>query len=102
MLGSSALHILATTTALQAHIRELRARRAHHGIAEEAMIVWEPFPPHCLPANLDAHVEACRDVDVFSPNHLELIALFKDRPEASFREWVIEEYAERFRAEVLE
>lgn len=102
LLGTSAFHILATPPTLQTHVRELRARRAHHNLTEYANIVWEPFPPHCVTANLDAHVEACRDIDVFSPNHLELAALFYDRPEDSFRQWVIESYAVCFRNRLLQ
>lgn len=63
------------------------------------MIVWEPAPPHCILANRDAHIEACRDVDVFSPNHLELMALFAEtskRP-VLFHRADIEEYAKRIR-----
>lgn len=102
LLDSSAFHILATTTALQAHVTELRVRRARHEIASEAMIVWEPFPPHCVSANLGAHIKVCRDVDVFSPNHLELISLFEGQSKRSFDRAEIEDYTERFRNAQLE
>lgn len=102
LLDSSAFHILSTTTALQAHVTELRVGRARHEISSEAMIVWEPFPPHCVSANLGAHIEACRNVDVFSPNHLELIALFEEKLEGSVHRAEIEHYTERFRSAQLE
>lgn len=102
LLDTSAFHILATTTALQAHVAELQVRRARHNITSEAMIVWEPFPPHCVSANLGAHIEACKDVDVFSPNHLELISLFEEQPKGPFHCADIEDYTKRFQHAQIE
>jgi sugar/nucleoside kinase (ribokinase family) len=56
--------------------QHLRSLRSAIGIADIPVIVWEPFPALCSPENLQAHIEACKVVDVFSPNHLELLGLF--------------------------
>lgn len=99
LLESPAFHILAAPEELRARVQDLRARRTRHGIAKKAVIVWEPAPPHCVLANRDAHIEACKDVDVFSPNHLELMALFEEVPKRPYRfhHADIAEYAKRIR-----
>lgn len=57
-------------------VKHLRSLRSAIGIAEIPVIVWEPFPALCWLENLQAHIEACKEVDVFSPNHLESLGLF--------------------------
>lgn len=42
------------------------------------LLVWEPTPPYCSQQTKDEHMAACKHVDVFSPNHLELLAFFQD------------------------
>ncbi|KFA78605.1 hypothetical protein S40288_06960, partial [Stachybotrys chartarum IBT 40288] len=42
------------------------------------LLVWEPAPPFCRRDTKSAHLEAAQLVDVFSPNHLELLAFFYD------------------------
>nr|POE78072.1 uncharacterized protein c16c9.01c [Quercus suber] len=41
-----------------------------------SFVVWEPHAKTCLPAMRELHAQACERVDVFSPNHEELAALF--------------------------
>lgn len=55
--------------------------------------MWEPLPGQCTGDQLSAHKFACGLVDVFSPNHLELLRMF-DRPAAPFDAKVIEACAE--------
>ena len=40
------------------------------------MIIWEPVPDMCTPAELNKVYKALQYVDVVSPNHEELAALF--------------------------
>lgn len=44
--------------------------------AARPLIVWEPLPSSCTPANYEDFIQACKLVDVFSPNHREMDALF--------------------------
>lgn len=55
--------------------------RKQHGVIERPLIVWEPAPLGCDRVNLDSHLRACKLVDVFSPNHLELGYLSEGRKE---------------------
>jgi sugar/nucleoside kinase (ribokinase family) len=57
---------------------DLAALRCSSGIASRPLIVWEPAPASCVSANADAHLEAARFVDVYSPNHIEFLATFHD------------------------
>ena len=46
------------------------------GIETEPLLIWEPLPSSCDPENIEGFREAVRSVHVFSPNHIELGALF--------------------------
>lgn len=78
-LTARAFHFLATPSDMQRYASELRhliAMRTDKPDRDEPLIIWEPAPPSCLPENLSACFEAARTVDVFSPNHIELLRLF--------------------------
>jgi sugar/nucleoside kinase (ribokinase family) len=64
---------------LHDQIPELLRLRKERGL-DRPLIVWEPFPPECNPSQKAANIAAFRLVDVFSPNHLELVAFFKESP----------------------
>ena len=55
----------------------LRLRNAAQ-ITTKPIIIWEPKPSSCIPANLDAFQQAAHIVNVFSPNHVELAAMFQE------------------------
>lgn len=44
----------------------------------EPQFVWEPTPDSCTPDGLDAILKATQYVDIISPNHTELAAMFTD------------------------
>ena len=44
--------------------------------------MWEPTPPYCKEDTRKEHITAAKLVDVFSPNHLELLAFFEDSKSA--------------------
>jgi len=98
LLSSTAFHMLAQPEVLELQIKELWSRRSQHGIEQGAIIVWEPAPPHCTVFNHDAHVQACKHVDVFSPNHIELASLFEQdhKTIGTMDRAKIEGYARRF------
>lgn len=72
--------------------------RKHNGVSDHPLIVWEPAPLGCDRVNLDAHLRACKLVDVFSPNHLELGYLFEGRKQQApeFSRSHIEMFAKKF------
>ncbi|KAJ5366331.1 hypothetical protein N7541_000272 [Penicillium brevicompactum] len=65
------------------------------GIQHRPLIIWEPAPLSCKPENLQDFLAVAALVDVFSPNHLELAALFEDTPATSDRS-EIERLAKKF------
>jgi len=78
-LTAHAFHFLATPPDMQRYATELRhliTMRTDKPGRDETLIIWEPAPLSCLPGNLAACFEAARTVDVFSPNHIELLRLF--------------------------
>lgn len=78
---------------------DILSRRARRDIAERPLFVWEPAPHHCTHANRDTHLEACKHIKVFSPNHLELASLFEEQQPVShvpFSREAVEEYARHF------
>lgn len=82
---------------LESRVSDLLTLRAKCGADKRPLIIWEPAPPFCKRAHLEAHLRACKRVDVFSPNHLELLAFFEeDTSEKPFDRSVVESYARRF------
>lgn len=76
-------------------VAELQDLRTYHGISERPLIVWEPFPAACKQDYRQSFLDVCSLVDVFSPNHLEMAALFELEPNEFHRE-TLESYAQRF------
>ena len=63
-------------------VEQLLALRRGIHLNSRPLILWEPRPSSCLSTNLNAVFKAVRTVDVFSPNHLELLATFgRDVPD---------------------
>lgn len=81
---------------LEKRVSVLLSMRAHAGIKEAPFIIWEPGPLFCKPENLSACLKAARMVDVFSPNHLELLALCDKAPEPAFEKSGVEVLAKKF------
>ena len=96
LLGSQAFHMLATPEEIEKQIPELIKLRAQYGITERPFVVWKPFPASCTRQNRHAYLQACRHVDVFSPNHLEISALFEDTSPKGFQPDQLEAYALEF------
>ncbi|OSS52825.1 hypothetical protein B5807_02140 [Epicoccum nigrum] len=79
LLAARAFHFFGTPDEIIAQIPVLLSLRQTD--LPPPLIVWEPIPYCCTPANRVAFQDACKLVDVFSPNHLELAALFADDDE---------------------
>lgn len=96
LLSSRSFHILASPEELVDRVSSLMEFRWKAGIEHRPLILWEPRPSSCTPANLEAMVNAVKMVDVFSPNHIEFAQLFgSPYPEVVDRE-VLEKYALQF------
>lgn len=64
---------MASPAGVQSQIKELRRPNVGSG---KQMIIWEPARLFCFPEHLDSCFQSARMVDVFSPNHVELLAFF--------------------------
>ncbi|KAF2807006.1 Ribokinase-like protein [Mytilinidion resinicola] len=96
LLHSKSFHLLASTAEVEQQVPELMSLRRERGITERPYIIWEPIPGTCKPENRQAFLDACKLVDVFSPNDLEITALFTPEPPKSFRPAELQSYAQTF------
>ncbi|KAL3302783.1 pfkB family kinase [Colletotrichum asianum] len=98
LLRASAFHTLATPEKLESLIASLQQTRGRLNISGRPRLVWEPAPFACKSENLNAHLQACKLVNVFSPNHLEMLSLVgADQPGGQpFSRHQIETAAMRF------
>jgi sugar/nucleoside kinase (ribokinase family) len=78
LLNSKVFHYLASPQDMKARVLNMLALREQAGIQHRPLIIWEPAPLSCKPENLQDCLAVAALVDVFSPNHLELAALFED------------------------
>jgi sugar/nucleoside kinase (ribokinase family) len=78
---------------------ELRAR---HKIGERPLIVWEPIPSSCSAQNRMKFVDACQLVDVFSPNHLEMEAVYEEQPSGQLNVENLKKYIRYFQNASIE
>jgi sugar/nucleoside kinase (ribokinase family) len=95
LLHAKALHLLATPDGVRVITLEIQNLRTGHGLNERPLIVWEPLPVACKQDNRQSFLDACRFVDVFSPNHLEIAALFESEPNG-YQPERLKSYAQRF------
>ncbi|EMR63781.1 putative family carbohydrate kinase protein [Eutypa lata UCREL1] len=72
LIGSKVFHFLAKPDDTEKQAQAVLEARRPLGLHERPRIIWEPAPLSCEFENRDAHLRACRFVDVFSPNHIEL------------------------------
>lgn len=60
--------------------------RLSEKILAKPMFVWEPMEHSCRPSERMSFYEALKYVDVFSPNHDEMQALFADLPKTNSKD----------------
>jgi sugar/nucleoside kinase (ribokinase family) len=105
LLGAKAIHFFTIAEEIMTQVPALLSMREQNGITWQPLIIWEPFPASCKSENLDAITQACQHVDIFSPNHLEFLALFNDTNTLSFNKTKMEErallFAKGTKAEVV-
>ena len=78
LLNSAAFHGLASPDNLVTQVEALLRSRQSSNAETKPLLIWEPLPSSCNSVNLDTHLQACKCVNVFSPNHLELAALLSE------------------------
>ncbi|PSN66738.1 Ribokinase-like protein [Corynespora cassiicola Philippines] len=93
LINADIFHMFATPQEIENQVPELIQIRSQHGILKRPFIVWEPFPAACRPSNRSSFLEACKLVDIFSPNHLELANLYHENVSDTLRTDELEEYA---------
>lgn len=99
LLEANSFHFLSTPEGLELQLTALLDLRQKHGVNGRPLVVWEPAPLGCDRPNLDAHLRACKLVDIFSPNHIELGYLVQGRKKydsTAFSKSIIETFANRF------
>jgi sugar/nucleoside kinase (ribokinase family) len=80
---------------MQTRLATLLSLRKEAGVLDRPFIIWEPAPYACKPENLQLCLAAAQHVDVLSPNHLELAALFGESPAKAHDKATIEDLARR-------
>ncbi|KAK6441733.1 hypothetical protein LTR95_002041 [Oleoguttula sp. CCFEE 5521] len=78
LLGAKSFHLICSPTRCIELVQRIGQRRREvlGSFASREIIIWEPVPDMCTPAELHNTLEALKWVDVISPNHEELAALF--------------------------
>ncbi|KAH7138469.1 Ribokinase-like protein [Dendryphion nanum] len=95
LLGAKAVHFFATPEEILVQVPELVRLREQRGTVQRPLVVWEPLPASCKVENMQKFVDACKLVDVFSPNHLEMVSLFTDNPATGLSGGDLEGYGEQ-------
>ncbi|KAJ9606324.1 hypothetical protein H2200_009285 [Cladophialophora chaetospira] len=93
MLKAQCFHLVTPLDVLGQEVRDLIQLRQEVGM-DRPLIIWAPPSLTCHVRNLNCCMNAVRHVDVFSPNHIELLRLFGREP--SFDRNEIETLAGRF------
>lgn len=95
LLHSRSFHMLAGPSEVIKQVEELLALRQSAHIQTKPLLVWEPRPSSCTSENFTFFQEAARLVDIFSPSHVELTAIFIDKP-SEVTSAMITDYANNF------
>lgn len=96
LLHAQAFHFFGNPDEILVQVPELLKLRETHGIKNRPLIVWEPLPAACIMLNRLSFFEACRLVDIFSPNHLEAHGLFENQALTEYNASKIESLGQQF------
>jgi len=83
LLASKSFHLICGPARCVELVSGVMRRREQLGISDAArrpLFVWEPVPDLCQVSELQACLEACKHVDIVSPNHAELCGFFAEEP----------------------
>ncbi|KAL4986185.1 Ribokinase-like protein [Aspergillus falconensis] len=75
---SKTFHMVCSSSRCISIVRDILQRREGlpGSFNERPIFVWEPVPDMCTPEEQQKFLEACREVDIVSPNDLELGMMF--------------------------
>ena len=92
LLASKSFHLICSPTRCVDMIKRILERRIEtFGLEyERPIIIWEPVPDLCIPDELNNTYKALKYVDVISPNHEELSALFSSTHSSDFDRKAVE------------
>ncbi|KXS95335.1 hypothetical protein AC578_5275 [Pseudocercospora eumusae] len=98
LLASKSFHLICSPIRCIEQVQGILSERkalfgAHH---PRPIIIWEPVPDLCTPAELQNTFQALKYVDVISPNHDELASMFAFTHNAKVVKTAIENHAQRF------
>ena len=102
LLTAKSVHLICSAVRCGELVQRLKERRAtvlgQTSSSPEPIIVWEPVPDLCTPEELENTKVALKCVDVLSPNHEELGALFGFEHAAGVERQMVEKHAEELAA----
>ncbi|KAK5175151.1 uncharacterized protein LTR77_000288 [Saxophila tyrrhenica] len=95
LLKAKSFHLICSPTRCVDMVRRIldRRRGTFGEYLVRPMIIWEPVPDLCVPAELQNTYDALPYVDVVSPNHVELAALFGFKHSSGVDKQVVEQHA---------
>ncbi|KIW08719.1 uncharacterized protein PV09_00662 [Verruconis gallopava] len=79
MLLSKSFHLICSPSRCIEQVEGILRRRSRElgvDVSKRPLFIWEPVPDLCTPSQLDVARQALRNVEVVSPNHMELCAFF--------------------------
>ncbi|KAL2824923.1 Ribokinase-like protein [Aspergillus cavernicola] len=85
-LASKTFHMVCSSSRCMSIVRDILRRREElrstgnlpfDSPNDRPIFVWEPVPDMCTPEEQQRFLEACREVDIVSPNDLELGLMFR-------------------------
>lgn len=87
LLASRSFHLICSPTRCIDLVRRILGRRTSElnldPVKDRPWMIWEPAPDLCTPEELRNTYTALQYVDIISPNHDELAALFASTPYAT-------------------
>ena len=95
LLAAKSFHLICSAVRCGELVQRIHERRAEvlGGDAPRPIIVWEPVPDLCTPEELENTKAALKCVDVLSPNHEELGALFGFKHASGVEKQTVEKHA---------
>lgn len=95
LLAAKSFHLICSAVRCGELVQRIRERRAEAFGTDvpDPIIVWEPVPDLCTPEELENTKAALKCVDVLSPNHEELGALFSFEHAAGVAREAVEKHA---------
>ncbi|KAM0712506.1 hypothetical protein Q7P37_011603 [Cladosporium fusiforme] len=100
LLAARSFHLICSAVRCGELAQRIRQRRADELGQDhpQPIIVWEPVPDMCTPEQLEDTKDALNYIDVLSPNHDELGALFGFKHAAGVEKSIVEKHAKELAA----